>query len=515
MAFSYAPGNRPLEPYTIKHALGSGGFGEVYYAVTDSGKEVALKCLRGECATELRGIRTCLNLAHPNLVAIHDLRQSGDGVWWLIMEYVAGPTWSALLRNNPRGLPLEQVLDWFHQLAHAVDFLHRQGIVHRDLKPSNIFLGDAIPGGWVKVGDYGLSKVISGKSAETHTHLGTVYYMAPEMAQGRYGPAVDIYAAGVMLYQLLTGRLPFEGQSVQEILLRHLTDEPDWKHLPSQVVPVLRQALAKDPNTRFATLGEVAQHLEHCVCRTSSVAARTSLSPMTSMLSSPQPGKFRLRLSAASQEPSTVIFRPASPVWELARSWTLAAISAVVLSGFLGVVGWNLRPDISWSDFAFTGAFALLASWVLLAVQRLWWDYRWPEVWTRCLVRIVLGMSLGFFSAWLDGASPLGSAISLPEAWLSQQANEASLAYQGLRSAAYFGVLFLLVPWEHLMRPGRPWRFDWNPVMLITLFAGALVWFWQQWEQVHWAQEWPKAISAALMAMLLQWASPHHAPTRR
>ncbi|MCS7161319.1 MAG: hypothetical protein RMJ19_12680, partial [Gemmatales bacterium] len=80
---------------------------------------------------------------------------------------------------------------------------------------------------------------------------------------------------------------------------------------------------------------------------------------------------------------------------------------------------------------------------------------------------------------------------------------------------AYFGVLFLLVPWEHLMRPGRPWRFDWNPVMLITLFAGALVWFWQQWEQVHWAQEWPKAISAALMAMLLQWASPHHAPTRR
>ncbi|MCS7166896.1 MAG: serine/threonine-protein kinase [Gemmatales bacterium] len=511
MPFSYPPGSRPIEPYTIKHALGSGGFGEVYYAVSDSGKEVALKCLRRDCDVELRGIRACLNLAHPHLVAVHDLRQATDGTWWLIMEYVAGPTWSALLREHPNGLALPQVCAWFCQLADAVDFLHQHGVVHRDLKPSNIFLMDSVPGGWVKLGDYGLSKVMSGQSADTHTQLGTVYYMAPEMTQGKYGAAVDIYAAGVILYQMLTGRLPFAGQSVQEILLRHLTDEPDWTKLPPAAVAVLRQALAKDPATRFTSLQEMAQQLERSIA--GSGAAHVSVGSLRTAAEVSQAAATRVSLRrgprSGSHEPSTVVYRPPNRLYELARSWTLSALGAVVVAMFIGVIGSNLRPQTPWSDYALLGAFAWVTSWSLLAVQRLWWDYHWPEVWARCLVRIVLGMSLGLVSAWLDGAGSLWPPTNLPESWVFRQAYPFTFLHQGLRCAAFFGLLFLLVPWEHLMRLSRPWRFDWNPVLLIVLLAGGLIWLWQLREVIRWEQEYHKVFNAGLTAMLIQWASPH------
>lgn len=508
MPFTYAPGSRPIEPYTIKHAIGSGGFGEVYYAVSDAGKEVALKCLRRECETELRGIRTCLNLLHPHLVTIYDLRQSGDGMWWLIMEYITGPTWAALLRDHPNGLPLERVLVWFSHLAEAVDFLHQHGIIHRDLKPSNIFLADCHPQGWVKVGDYGLSKLVGGQANDTHTQVGTVYYMAPEMSQGKYGSAVDIYAAGMVLYQMLTGRVPFDGQSVQEILLRHLTDEPDWSPLPSAVVPVLRQALAKDPLTRFTSLGEMAQQLQRVV-HNSSVAQSVPASPRPR-----QPNQAgRWRSGTRPLEPSTVVYRPTNRWYEWARSALWALAGGLALTVFLMVIAWNLRPDIPWVQFAWLGSFGVTASWLLLAIQRLWWDYHWPDIWTRCLVRIISGMILGVLGAWLDGAAVFYQALSMPEPWMTRQAQEMTFAHQGLRHAAYFGWLFLLVPWEHLMRRDRQWSFSWNPVILTTLLAGALVWFWQQWEAVRWAEEWPKVLAVSLMATLVQWASPYDPPT--
>ncbi|GBD36747.1 Serine/threonine-protein kinase StkP [bacterium HR36] len=507
MTFLYEPGSRPLEPYTIKHALGAGGFGEVYYAVSDAGKEVALKCLRRDCDTELRGVRACLNLWHPHLVAIYDLRQSGDGTWWVIMEYVAGPTWSALLHDNPNGLKLERILPWFRQLAGAVDFLHQHGIVHRDLKPSNVFLADCSPAGHVKVGDCGLSKIMARQPSQTHTQLGTVYYMAPEMAQGKYGPAVDVYAAGVMLYQLLTGRLPFDGQSVQEILVRHLTDEPDWSGLPSVAVPVLRQALAKDPATRFGSLCEMVQQLEQSLGNASSTVAR----PPENWPSQQVP--YRSRPTALSQEPSTIIYRPINRWYELARSLLISAVGGAAVTSFLAVIGWNLRPDIPWADFAWMGTFAVLASWALLVFQRLWWDYQWPEAWIRCLIRLTLGMLLGAVGAWLGGASWRWDDVALPTSWMVQQARQATLWQNGLRGAAYYGVLFLLTPWEHLMRLNRQTRFDWNPALLITLGAGLLVWFWQQWEPLRWAETWPKVLAASLIALLLQWASRYQPPS--
>src|SRR3954454_6848796 len=154
MKFTYGSGSRPLDGFTIKRGVGKGGFGEVYFAISDGGKEVALKLVKGDAQAELRGVAQCLNLKHPNLVWLYDLRMDGLGNHWVVMEYVAGEPLNAHLARHPGGLPSETARDWFLGLCRAVCHLHDQGIVHRDLKPANVFLEN----GTVKVGDYGLSK---------------------------------------------------------------------------------------------------------------------------------------------------------------------------------------------------------------------------------------------------------------------------------------------------------------------------------------------------------------------
>src|SRR3954462_7252052 len=113
MKFTYGSGQRPLDGYTIKRGVGKGGFGEVYFALSDGGKEVALKLVRGDDDIELRGVAGCLNLKHPNLVNIYDLKKDDHGNHWVVMEYVAGETLSTILRRHPRGLPRELAREWF------------------------------------------------------------------------------------------------------------------------------------------------------------------------------------------------------------------------------------------------------------------------------------------------------------------------------------------------------------------------------------------------------------------
>lgn len=252
--FFYAGGARPLEGYTIKRGIGHGGFGEVYYAVADSGKDVALKLIRRNLEVELRGIAHCLNLKHPNLLAIYNVLQDAEENYWVVMEYVSGKSLQDVLAENPRGLPVHEAMAWFHGLAAGVGHLHKHGIVHRDLKPGNIFCEDGV----VKVGDYGLSKFIacSRRSGQTES-VGTVHYMAPEIANGRYGKEIDIYALGVMLYEMLTGRLPFEGETVGEILMKHLTASPDLSAVPAEFRAVIARALEKDPDKRFHDVAEM------------------------------------------------------------------------------------------------------------------------------------------------------------------------------------------------------------------------------------------------------------------
>jgi len=252
--FVYPGGSRPLEGYTIKRGVGHGGFGEIYYAVSDAGKEVALKLIRRNLEVELRGIRHCLNLKHPNLLDLYDIRQDDQGDTWVIMEYVPGASLEEVLSTHPQGLPPEHALAWLHGIGAGVAYLHDHGIVHRDLKPGNIFSSE----GLVKVGDYGLSKFISCSRRSGHTEsIGTVHYMAPEVANGRYGKEIDIYALGIILYEMLTGRVPFDGESVGEVLMKHLTAKPDVSMLAEPFRSVVARALEKDPAERFRSVGEM------------------------------------------------------------------------------------------------------------------------------------------------------------------------------------------------------------------------------------------------------------------
>jgi eukaryotic-like serine/threonine-protein kinase len=262
MKFTFQPESKPLPGYTIKRAIHRGGFGEVYYALTDAGKEVALKLLRQHFDVELRGVSQCLNLKHANLVTIFDIKNDPDGDYWIIMEYVAGKSLSQVLDGYPDGMPIDDVRKWLAGLVEGLSFLHDRGIVHRDLKPGNVFLENGV----VKIGDVGLSKFISEshRSAQTQS-VGTVYYMAPEVAHGRYGREVDVYSLGIVLYELISGRVPFIGESAGEILMKHLSEKPDLSPIPRRLRPVLASALEKDPLRRTPTVRQLLEDFNKAV----------------------------------------------------------------------------------------------------------------------------------------------------------------------------------------------------------------------------------------------------------
>lgn len=266
--FTYKYGDRPLEGYTIQRAAGRGGFGEVYYALSDSGREVALKVVQGFQEIELRGISQCMNLKSPHLVTIFDVRENEQGKPFVLMEYVAGPSLRELIDESPAGLGTQKAAFFLREIAKGLTYLHDRGIVHRDLKPGNVFYED----GYVKIGDYGLSKAISASkhSGQTIT-VGTVHYMAPEIGQGRYDRSIDIYAMGCMLYEMLTGQTPFLGGSTGEILMKHLVEEPKLDGIEEPFASAIRKAMAKDPKDRFQTVQEMveavfgAEHIQQSV----------------------------------------------------------------------------------------------------------------------------------------------------------------------------------------------------------------------------------------------------------
>ncbi|MGE3180959.1 MAG: serine/threonine-protein kinase [Phycisphaerae bacterium] len=254
MAYTYKYGDRPFDGVTIQRAVGRGGFGEVYYAVSDSGKQLALKYLRENPEIELRGISHVMNLKSPHLVTIYDVRQDSRDEPWVVMEYISGPSLRDILIAEPNGLGVSKAAYFLEGIASGLSYLHERGIVHRDLKPGNIFYDD----GYVKIGDYGLSKHLSVSQHSGNTmSVGTVHYMAPEIGSGNYSKAIDIYALGVMLYEMLTGRLPFAGSSMGEILMRHLSERPDVSAAPEPFRGVIAKALAKDPKDRFQDVNEM------------------------------------------------------------------------------------------------------------------------------------------------------------------------------------------------------------------------------------------------------------------
>jgi serine/threonine protein kinase len=260
MRFTYPPGSTPLDGFTIEQGLGVGGFGEVYRAVSDVGKHVALKKIQRNLDIELRGVRQCINLKHVNLISLWDIRTDAHGESWVVMEYVPGPSLRDIVHAHPNGLPEEEVKRWFVSTASGVAYLHQQDIVHRDLKPGNIFLDEETQ--VIKIGDYGLSKYMnaSRRSGQTES-VGTFHYMAPEIGRGVYGREIDIYALGIILFEILTGDVPFDGESTQEIVMKHLTDDPKLDRVPAGFRKAIRNAMQKDPELRYHSVPEMLADL--------------------------------------------------------------------------------------------------------------------------------------------------------------------------------------------------------------------------------------------------------------
>jgi serine/threonine protein kinase/WD40 repeat protein len=286
---------KTLGQYLVLDKLGEGGMGEVYRARdTRLGREVAIKTLPPEFTADPerrarfeREARLLAALNHPNIAAIYGF-ETFDDTHALVLELVAGETLEKRI-STPRhrsgqgsGLPLSDALVIARQIADALDAAHEKGIIHRDLKPANIQI---TPEGTVKVLDFGVGKLALpldvASSATTASSIeldgtrhgwivGTAAYMSPEQARGQaVDKRTDIWSFGCVLYEMLTGRAPFQRDTLSETLVAILDREPDWPQLPSGVVPgvrrLLRRCLEKDPRSRLRDIADVRFAIEDSV----------------------------------------------------------------------------------------------------------------------------------------------------------------------------------------------------------------------------------------------------------
>jgi serine/threonine-protein kinase len=257
--------------YLILRRIGSGGMADVYCAEdTHLGRQVALKVLHRRFAQDQefverfrREASAAAGLQHPNVVGVFD-RGRHDGTYYIAMEHLPGRTLKEIV-SGEAPLPQEWVVDLGVQILQAAGFAHRHGVIHRDFKPHNVIVDDR---GGVKVTDFGIARAGASEMTETGSIMGTAQYLSPEQAQGHAVTAAsDLYSIGVMLYEMLAGRLPFEGDSAVSVALKHLSEPPPpISQLRPDVHPALESvvmaALAKDPAHRWQTADDFAAALQ-------------------------------------------------------------------------------------------------------------------------------------------------------------------------------------------------------------------------------------------------------------
>jgi eukaryotic-like serine/threonine-protein kinase len=347
--------NKPFDTrYLILRKLGAGGMADVYLAEDrELGRRVALKLLNDRHAGDeqfverfRREAQSAASLNHPNIVAIFDRRQA-EGTYYIAMEFLDGRTLKELLiKNGPT--PITIAIDYARQILSALSFAHRHGIVHRDIKPHNIVVN---PDGRLKVTDFGIARSGASQMTEAGSIVGTAQYLSPEQARGApVDPRSDLYSLGIVMYEMLTGKVPFTGDAPVEIAMKHLSAVPDPPSSSRDEVgpdldAVVMRALAKDPDHRYGSAEEMDADLAR-VARGLAVSQKTT-EAMTQVLagagatavSSAQTMVVRPRV--VTPPPAPPVYRPPSGYYEYEEPprrrslwpWLLGLLALVIAGG--------------------------------------------------------------------------------------------------------------------------------------------------------------------------------------
>jgi len=268
-------GQKINDRYEIVKSIGEGGMANVYLAndkILD--RKVAVKVLRGDLSSDDKFIRrfqrealSVSNLSHPNIVEVYDVGEE-EGNHYIVMEYIDGKTLKQLLKKR-ESLTLTEVVDIMTQLTDGISHAHDSYIIHRDIKPQNIMIEN---NGMIKITDFGIAMALNATQlTQTNSVMGSVHYLPPEQASGK-GATIksDIYSLGILMYELLTGTVPFRGDNAVEIALKHMKDKiPSIRKqdpsIPQSVENILLKAAAKNPRNRYDNAKDMYNDLLHCL----------------------------------------------------------------------------------------------------------------------------------------------------------------------------------------------------------------------------------------------------------
>ncbi|MAU12310.1 MAG: hypothetical protein CL607_20980 [Anaerolineaceae bacterium] len=348
---------RTIGQYQITEVLGKGGMATVYKGYQASvGRSVAIKVLPPHPGLDERFIerfeleaKTIGQLQNPHILPLYDYGRTSDDILYLAMAFIDSGTLADEIERGP--MSLERIEYLVRQIASALDYAHRRGVIHRDIKPGNILIdsdGNAL------LADFGIVKMLSNTATGiTGTAvLGTPAYMSPEQAHGvEIDARADIYALGVMVYEMLTGEQPFKADTPMQIILRHVNDAvPDLRtinsDLPSNINDVIQTAMAKDPNDRFATVIEFAEALTNAihnrdesreVARKAMPLERHTANDPTTVLEPPTVMSSTMPSPTAEQtgsstQPQTVIIRERTNVFAILGGFAVVALAIVVVA---------------------------------------------------------------------------------------------------------------------------------------------------------------------------------------
>ncbi len=268
-------GQKINDRYQIIKSIGEGGMANVYLAYdTILDRNVAVKVLRGDLATDEKFVRrfqrealSASSLSHPNIVEVYDVGED-NGQYYIVMEYIEGCQLKQLLKKRGR-LTLSEVIDIMLQITDGLSVAHDAYIIHRDIKPQNIMILDS---GLVKITDFGIAMAMnSTQLTQTNSVMGSVHYLPPEQANGKGSTLQsDIYSMGILMYELLTGELPYKGDNAVEIALKHLKEKipsirDKYPEIPQSVENIIIKATAKNPKNRYADARSMNEDLRTCL----------------------------------------------------------------------------------------------------------------------------------------------------------------------------------------------------------------------------------------------------------